>query len=103
MIEYPALWQFFGGYLGPDWPDEYANEWAALDDYLKDHHDVASRFASEVQLLLAEHPSEDAVRHVIFDEFHSAYLAEVDGWRYREWLQALADHVLRATGHPQAS
>ena len=101
MTQYPNLWQFFAGYLGPDWPDEYANEWAALDEYLRDDPDAAPMFCREVQALLAEHPSEEAVRQVIFDDFKSAYLA--DGWKYRDWLQALSDHVAKATGQPQAS
>lgn len=101
MTEYPTLWQFFGGYLNPDWPDEYANEWAALDDYLTDDPDSGPLFRGEVKRLLAEHPSEEAVREVIFEDLGSAFLAR--GWKYRDWLQALSDHVARATGHPRAS
>jgi len=103
MNRYPELWQFFNVFLGPDWPEEYANEWAALDDYIHDDPGALPAFCGEVQALLADHPSEEGVRHILFEDFQLAYLAEVNGWKYRDWLQALSDHVEKAVGHPRAS
>ncbi len=103
MTEYPSLFQFFGGYLNQDWPDEYADEWAALEEYLSDNPRGATGFCPEIQALLEEHPDEGELRRMLFQELGCAYSAEVDGWKYRDWLQALSDHVEKAIGHPRAS
>jgi hypothetical protein len=60
-------------------------------------------FRAEIAAVLAEHPAEEDVRNVVLCEFQSGCLAEVAGWRYRDWLQALSDHAAKAIGHPQAS
>ena len=36
---------------------------------------------------------EEEVRRVVLDDLGSCYLAEVDGWTYRGWLEAVADRV----------
>jgi hypothetical protein len=103
MTEYFELSQFFGGYLNEDWPDDYADEWAALDDYLRGSPGVAPAFCKEAQALLDEHLSEEELSRVIFYDFGCAFSAEVAGWKYRDWLKALSDYVAKAVGHPQAS
>ncbi|MFL6162930.1 MAG: contact-dependent growth inhibition system immunity protein [Jatrophihabitantaceae bacterium] len=103
MTDYPLLWQFFGGYLNEDWPDEYANEWAAVDAFARDAPAKVDAFRSEIAALLAEHPMEEDVRKLVFDDLASCYLAEVDGWKYRDWLKALSDHAAKVVRHPRAS
>lgn len=103
MNRYPVLWQFLAGYLNQDWSDEYPNEWVALDEYLRGDPAAFPAFCLEIQAVLADHSSELEVRDLIFGEMRCAYLAEVDGWTYRAWLQALSDHAARAIGHPRAS
>ncbi|MFL6164049.1 MAG: contact-dependent growth inhibition system immunity protein [Jatrophihabitantaceae bacterium] len=104
MTEYPTLWHFFGAYLYQDWLDEYADEWAAVDGFIADCPPEYPRLLrAEIAALLAEHPTEEEVRKVVFDDLGSCYLAEVDGWKYRDWLKALSDHAAKAIGHPQAS
>jgi len=103
MTEYFELLQFFGGYLNEDWPDEYADEWAALDNYLHDSPGVAPEFCKEIQALLDDHPSEDEVSKVLSYDLACAYAAENLGWKYRDWLKALSDYATKAIGHPQAS
>lgn len=104
MIQYPTLDYFFGGYMHQDWHDDYANEWAAVDAFVAEGpSETADLFRAEIALLLARHPSEEDVRKIILDDLDSYYLVDVSGWKYREWLQALSDHVARAAGHPQAS
>jgi hypothetical protein len=97
------LWQFFGGYLHQDWRDDYADEWSALDDFLADGPDVVADFRRETGALLAKNHPDDELRRIILDELGSFFLVEVEGWKYRDWLQALSDHAAKATGHPQAS
>src|SRR4051812_37437691 len=89
MTKYPSLFLFFGGYLNEDWPDEYADEWVALDEYLRDNPHSASGFSPEVQALLVENASEGELRKVLFDDLGCAYSAERAGWKYRDWLQAM--------------
>lgn len=104
MTRYPTLWHFFGAYLHEDWQDDYVDEWAAVRGFIADGPaEDAQRFQTEISMLLAEHPSEDAVRGVVLDELGSYYLVDQAGWKYRDWLRALSDHASKAVGHPQAS
>jgi contact-dependent growth inhibition (CDI) system CdiI-like immunity protein len=104
MTRYPTLWHFFGGYLHEDWRDDYDDEWAAIDGFIADGPpEDPVLFRAEIAQLLTEHSSEEDVRKIVLDDLGSYLLVEVDGWKYRDWLQALSDHVAKATGHPQAS
>jgi hypothetical protein len=87
-----------------DWLDDYPDEWAALDGFLADGPpENAQVFRTEIAALLADHPAEEDVRRIVLDDLGSCCLVEVDGWTYREWLQALSDHAAKVTGHPRAS
>jgi hypothetical protein len=104
MIDYPTLDHFFGCYMHQDWRDDYPDEWAAVDAFIADGGPGdAKLFRAEIAELLARHPTEQEVRRIVHEELESFYLADVSGWKYRDWLQALSDHVAKATGHPQAS
>jgi hypothetical protein len=101
---YPTLDAFFGGYMHQDWRDDYADEWAAVDAFVAEGPaEAPGLFRSEIAMLLTQHPTEDEVRRVVLDDLDSYYLADVSGWKYRDWLQALSDHAAKATGHPRAS
>jgi len=96
--------QFIGCYLYQTWHDEYPDEWAALDDFLADGPpENVQALRTEIATLLAEHPAEEDVRRIVLDDLDSCYLADVNGWKYRDWLQALSDHAAKAIGHPRAS
>jgi hypothetical protein len=104
MTRYFMLGSYLGGYMHVDWHDEYPDEWAALDGFLADGPpENAQTFSADIASLLADYPAEDDVRRIIFDDLGSGYLAEVNGWKYRDWLQALSDHAAKSVGHPQAS
>lgn len=104
MIEYPTLDYFFGGYMHQDWREDYSDEWSALDAFIAEGPpEDPDLFRAEVAKLLAEHPSDGDVRDILLDDFGAAAMVENRGWRYRDWLQALSDHVARVTGHSQAS
>jgi hypothetical protein len=103
MTEYFNLSQFFGGYLNQDWPDEYSDEWAALDEFLRDNPNAAKEFRPEIQTLLDQRLPEGELSRVIFYDLGCGFSAEVDGWKYRDWLQALSDYAAKAVGQPQAS
>jgi hypothetical protein len=87
-----------------DWHDDYPDEWAALDGFLADGPpENAETFRADIAALLAEHPAEEDVRRIVLNDLDCCYLAEVFGWKYREWLQALSDHAAKVSGHPRAS
>lgn len=104
MTKYPTLERFFGAYLHQDWRDDYADEWAAVDGFIADGTpEDPEFFRAEVALLLAQHADEEEVRNIVLDDLDSNYLADVSGWKYRDWLQALSDHAAKAIGYPRAT
>lgn len=104
MTQYPTLEHFFGGYMHQDWRDDYADEWAAVDGFIADGPpEDPELFRAEIALLLNRHSSEKEIRKIVLDDLDSNYLADVSGWKYRDWLQALSDHAAKAIGHPRAS
>jgi len=103
MNDYPALRRFFGAYLHEDWPDEFPDEWAAADEFVRGEPQAAPDFGAEIGQLLMNCLEEDQLRHVLLYDFGAAIMIERRGWKYRDWLQAIADHVQKAIEHPQAS
>ncbi|HEU5269334.1 MAG TPA: contact-dependent growth inhibition system immunity protein [Jatrophihabitans sp.] len=102
-LRYPALWTFFAGYMYQCWHDEFSDEWALADAFVHDEPLSASNFHAEMDDLLTCFPDEGQLRDILLDDFGAAAMVENRGWKYRDWLQALSDHVARAAGHPQAS
>jgi hypothetical protein len=102
-LKYPSLWLFFGGYLYQCWRDEFPDEWAAADAFVRGEPLSAPNFRAEMDELLLRYPEEQQLRDVLLDGFLAAAMVENRGWKYRDWLQAMADHVDKAVGHPQAS
>jgi CdiI immunity protein len=103
MTDYPLLRHFFGAYMHEDWFDEFPNEWAVADQFVQDEPFSVTTFAAEIDQLLADCPKEKQLRHKLLDDFGAAAMVENRGWKYRDWLQAMADHVQKASGHPRAS
>jgi hypothetical protein len=102
-VEYPSLWLFFAGYMYQCWQDEYPDEWALADAFVHDEPLSAANFRAEMSQLMSRYADEAQLRHVVLDDFGAAAMVENRGWKYRDWLEAMADHVEKAAGHPQAS
>jgi hypothetical protein len=99
--QYPTLDHFFGVYLDQDWLISYGDEWTAVDDFIADGRPGAAElFRTEIALLLAQHSSEDELATVVFEELGCCLNPEVDGWTFRDWLQALSQHAAKAVGTP---
>ncbi len=81
-----------------DWRDDYADEWSALDDFIRSEPGGAEGFCKEAAELLATQPSEEELRHLLLDEYVAAAMVENQGWRYRDWMQALSDHAAKVNG-----
>lgn len=103
MTDFPALRLFFGAYMHEDWRDEFPDEWAAADDFVRGEPLDAPNFTAEIIQLLVRYPEEGQLRRILLNDFGAAAMVENRGWKYRDWLQALSDHVEKAVGHPQAS
>jgi len=97
------LRHFFGAYMHEDWGDEFPDEWAVADEFVRDEPYSVAAFATEMAQLLANCPEEEQLRHKLLYTFGAAAMMENLGWKYRDWLQAMADHMQKASGHPQAS
>src|SRR3954454_130183 len=103
MRDYPMLRHFFGAYMHQDWTDEFPDEWAAADEFERDEPFSVTAFTAEMEQLLANCPDEQQLRHKLLDSFGAAAMMENLGWKYRDWLQAMAAHVQKTSGHPRAS
>ena len=103
MTDYPTLSRFFGAYMHQDWHDEFPDEWAVADQFVQDEPFSVATFAAEMEKLLANCPEEDKLRLILLYDFAAAAMVENRGWKYRDWLQAMADHIQKAAGHPRAS
>jgi len=103
MNDYPALRRFFGAYLHEDWPDEFPDEWAAADEFVRGEPQAAPNFGAEMAQFLRSNPDEVQLQHTLLYDFGAAVMVEDRGWKYRDWLQAMADHIQKAAGHPRAS
>jgi len=93
------LRHFFGAYMHQDWADE----WAVADQFVRDEPFSVAAFAAEMEQLLANSPEEEQLSHMLLDDFGAAAMVENLGWKYCDWLQAMADHVQKTAGHPRAS
>ena len=103
MTDYPTLRHFFGAYMYDGWFDEFSDEWAVVDEFVRDEPSSVAAFRAEMDQLLTNCPDEKQLSHKLLDDFGAAAMMENLGWKYRDWLQAMADHMQKASGHPQAS
>ena len=80
------------------------DEWAALDDYLREQSGRGARLsAAKPKPCSTSTFQRTSCVGCSSTILVARTLAEVDGWKYRDWLKALSDHAAKAIGHPQAS
>lgn len=94
-MSYPALKLLLQGYLSLDWPDDHANAWAAIDDYVT-NEPIASQLPDEVGQLVERMPSEEGLHSLVMGELGCGYLPEADGFTMTAWLLAVRERVLGA-------
>lgn len=91
-MNYPALALLAQGYLTLDWPDDYPDAWAAVDDYVT-HEPIADQLPDEIARLAEAMPSEETLRTLIIDELGCGYLPDADGFTMTTWLLAVGERV----------
>ncbi len=98
--QYPALFQFLGGYFHEDWQLDFADWISVVRDY-KSHasSNELRRVIIEIEGLLIDTPDDQALRHRLFHELGCYYDPRPDlgGPSYHEWLASVADHLRPAT------
>ncbi|MEI2808943.1 MAG: contact-dependent growth inhibition system immunity protein [Nocardioides sp.] len=96
-MNYPALELLTQGYLTLDWPDDYANVWAAVDDYVASEP-IAGQLPDEVARVVAMIDSEEDLRALIIGELGCGYLPDSDGFTMTTWLLTVGDRVRGLVG-----
>lgn len=90
MLKTPALQLLCQGYLSLDWPDDYDGDpWVAVADFAASEPEAVN-LADEIEAVLVEFTTEEAVRHFVCGDLDLGYLPESDGWQYRAWLSEIA-------------
>ena len=92
----PALAHLMGGYFHQDWDQDYADQAAAVSDFLLGSPTWAPRLADEIEQLLRDVPGEADVRahlEAIGCEFSTRPGTE----SYRGWLTHVAERARSAT------
>ncbi len=91
-MAHEALTLLVQAYLNQDWPYDYPDVWAAVDDFLE-KEPLARELVADIADVLQRMPSDDDVRHYLLGELESNYLPDPDGNSMTGWLTALRDHV----------
>lgn len=94
-MSFPALRLLAQGYLTLDWPDDYADVWAAVDDYMA-RESIASELPNEIARLVAAGLSDDMLHALVIDDLGCGYLPQADGYTTGGWLVAVGEHVREA-------
>lgn len=90
MTSTPALRHLLGAYLNQDWFDFYADENAAIDDFIRETPDLVDSLPREIDDLLAS--KNDSELEIYLDSIGNEYLPS-DELGYRGWLTQIAARV----------
>ncbi len=90
--ETPALWELAGIYLNADWRDDYADEWAALDAFVREIPEDVPLLPAEIDLILRRHRSEDALGEYLKEQ-GAVFVPDPERGGYRAWLTEVARRV----------
>jgi hypothetical protein len=91
----PALLHLMGAYLNQDWPEDYADEWEALDDLVLGAKSDAPALPLEIAWVLATYPTEGEIEEYM-RSLGSGYAADPDEGGYRGWLIEVSRRVQAA-------
>ncbi len=92
MSSMPALELLSGAYLNEDWPADYPNWQAAVDDFIAGSPTEARLLPAEITRFLAEHPDETDVKDRVLSQGFG-YLPRADEGGYRGILAMIAHRI----------
>jgi hypothetical protein len=98
MRECPTLRHLLGAYLHQDWADEFPTVWEGVTAFMRDEPAMVDPLRADVDTLLAEGRSEDALRRLLVDECGIGYWAPGDGLSFSEWLAELRARLTQKDG-----
>lgn len=103
MSETPAFWQFTGAYLNQDWPEIHGSPRQALNAFIQREPQLASRMPDEIEQILRQFATEEALRSYVVDNQGACYVPDPDEGGYRGWLEAVATQIrTNLRGNPES-
>jgi hypothetical protein len=94
--EFPALFQFFGGYFNQDWRTEYETPVDAINAYVADAPpEAVSEAATEIDRVLSLELDEAALARLLREGFDCNYVPELDDGLVSDWLLHVRDDLRR--------
>jgi hypothetical protein len=93
MSEFPTLRHLLRGYLNQDWPDEFPTIWDGVAAFKRDEPAIVDALRGEIDRLIAEERTEEALRRLLVDELGSGYWPPGDGKTFSEWLSELRERL----------
>ena len=94
MDDDSALGQLIGSYLNEDVFAFYGSVLGAVDAFVVDDPELASRVPSEIDDLVAQAANDQQLEHILSTHAIGFVPGEIT---YREWLAKIADRVRAAT------
>lgn len=91
-MAHEALALLVQAYLNQDWPFDYPDVWAAVDDFIE-KEPPTQELLDDIDDVLERTPSEDDVRRYLLEDLESNYIPDPDGYSMTDWLTALRNYV----------
>lgn len=89
--DYPALYQFFGGYVHQDWPEEFGTIEEAVRAYLiNEPDDIKQKTQSELSQLIRKIETGES-DETILEQLGCYYDPYSDGMTILGWLRLLKE------------
>lgn len=95
--QYPALWNFLGGYLHQDWRLDHATPSDALRDFAQGSPQLARQLPDEIDRVLTLDLEDEALDELMH-QLGSFYSPRGDGEEAHQWLRNIRDLARLITG-----
>ena len=87
-----TIQNFFGAYFHEDWHDEDPDEDAVVRRYMHGATTEEIRdLIEDIEQYMKDHPDDDELLRLLFDDLACYYLPTADGLTARQWMTHVAD------------
>lgn len=93
MSDLHALADLCGSHFHEDWALNGKDPCGVVDKFVRDRPLLAEWLPGQIYEVLSDQPTEEQLRHLVHDKLGCDYLPAAHGWKYQEWLSAIADRV----------